>query len=134
MNGKSRGFTLLEMMIVVVIIAILAAIAYPNYRRYVQRGNRADAKDLAMRIASAEERRYTNLNQYTANIADDLQMSNSSERGYYTATVQLGNAGQTYTLLLTPGGAQQNDACGTLRINNTGYKDMTGDDSNGKCW
>lgn len=138
MNRISRGFTLLEMMIVVVIIAILAAVAYPNYRRYVQRSNRADAKDLAMRIAAAEERRYTNLNRYTDQFTgdDSLQMSEVSERGLYTAQVQLGNGDQTFTLLLVPGGSQASDACGTLTINNTGFKDWTGDKppSNGACW
>ena len=42
-RGRSQGFTLLELMIVVAIVAILTTIAYPNYRDYVIRGQLVDA-------------------------------------------------------------------------------------------
>ncbi|MBA8887996.1 type IV pilus assembly protein PilE [Dokdonella fugitiva] len=136
MNRKSRGFTLIELVVVVAIIAILAAIAYPSYRNYVLRAHRADAKELAMRIASAEERYFTNLNRYTSDItgATGLNMSSTSEKSYYTAAVQTGNGNQTFVLTLTPQGMQAPDKCGKLTINNTGFKDKTGNETNGKCW
>ena len=43
---RARGFTLIEMMIVVAIIAIIAAVAYPNYTNFVMRGRRADGREL----------------------------------------------------------------------------------------
>ena len=46
-----KGFTLIEMMIVVAIIAILAAIAYPSYTQYKIRTNRVDVQSEMMRIA-----------------------------------------------------------------------------------
>ncbi len=137
MNARVKGFTLIELMIVVAIVAILAVIAYPNYRNYVLRSHRADGRDLAMRLASAEERYFTNFNRYTMNLAADLQFaSNTSEHGYYEAEVELGAADQTYTIKLKPVGSQDPDQCGTLSINNTGFKDWSGakPPTNGNCW
>ena len=41
---KHKGFTLIELMIVVAVVSILSAIAYPSYAEYVRRGHRSDAK------------------------------------------------------------------------------------------
>lgn len=52
---KAKGFTLIEMMVVVVIIAILASIAYPSYREYILRSNRAAAQSVMMDIANRQQ-------------------------------------------------------------------------------
>ena len=63
--GKhQRGFTLIELLIAVVIIGIIASIAYPNYTRYVERSQRAEAKAVLMETASIFERCYTNNYSY----------------------------------------------------------------------
>ena len=132
MNYRSKGFTLIELLVVVAIVAILAAVAYPAYQNYIKRTRRADGKELAMRIAAAEERYFTNRNVYSA--LGTLGVDSTSEKGYYNADVTLDNAGQTYVIRLAPVGVQADDKCGSLTINNTGYKDKSGDESNGKCW
>lgn len=131
---KIRGFTLIELMITIAIIAILVAIAFPSYTRYVQRTRRADGQELMMRIAAAEERFYTNRNTYSADIANDLGLSTTSEKLHYVVAAVLGAGGQTYVLTATPQGAQATDACANLTINNVGFKDKSGGDSNGSCW
>ncbi len=132
----NQGFTLIELMIVVAIVAILAAMAYPSYTNYVQRTRRADGKELLMRIASAQQRYYTNMNKYTNKITDSdgLGMGDTSENAFYKVEATLGNEGQTYTLTATPQGVQATDKCGKLTLTDTGYKDKSGNETNGKCW
>ncbi len=130
---KHRGFTLIELVVVVIIISMLAAIAYPNYIDYVFRARRADGKEMMMRIASAQERYYTNLNRYTNDLAT-LGLGNTSEGGFYTFGIVLGNVNQTYTVTATPVGAQALDKCGNLTLTSSGFKDRSGNDNNGKCW
>ena len=133
MNSRAKGFTLIEMLIVVAIVAILATIAYPAYQNYIQRTRRADGKELAMRIAAAEERYFTNLNRYTTDLSA-VAVGSTSEKAYYTAVVTTDHDDQTYLITLTPQSPQDADACGDLTINNTGFKGFSGAESNGKCW
>lgn len=68
MTRKTRGVTLIELLIVVVIVAILAAVAYPNYRAYVQKSKRNEAKAALLQIATNQERHYLNNSAYTMNM------------------------------------------------------------------
>jgi type IV pilus assembly protein PilE len=69
----------------------------PNYTRYVERGRRAEARELMMRVASAEERYYTNFNRYTADITNaaptGLGLPNLRSE-HYTVAVVLGPTNQ----------------------------------------
>lgn len=136
---RLRGFSLIELMIVVVIIAILAAIAIPSWQRYVYRSRRPDGQELLLRIAQAEERYYTNHNRYPGTLASIYPAATqTSEHGYYAATAPNSSAGQAYTATAKPHGAQVLDVCGSLTISNTGAKTPTSTNtaanSNGPCW
>lgn len=142
---RARGFTLIELMVVVAIIAVLAALAVATYGRYAYRARRSDGQNLLMHVAQAEERYYTNYNHYPLSASSLGYTSDAptSKDGYYTLSLKLPSntsAGQGYVATATPvsGGAQARDVCGALSLDNTGDKQpdatQTSRNSNGACW
>ncbi|OOG40629.1 type IV pilin protein [Rhodanobacter sp. C05] len=141
-----RGFTMIELMIVVVIIAVLAAIAIPAYGRYAYRARRPDGQQLLLQIANAQERYYATNNQYgSLSGTPGLGYANPaiSEKGYYSAQIQVeadpaGNSSAVFVATATPIGAQARDACSALSISNAGVKLPAASDANfntnGHCW
>lgn len=63
-----RGVTLMELMIVVVIIGILAALSYPNYREFVARAKRSEARAALLKIATNQEKYYLQNNVFTKDL------------------------------------------------------------------
>lgn len=127
-----RGFTLIELMIVVAVIAILAAIAIPSYYRYMLRANRAAAEDVMLDMSSAQERYMIDSRQYTSNPAQLGYTSTIS--GNYTVVVALvAGPPPGYTITATPIGSQTRDTdCGTLTLDGGGNKTASGPSTT--CW
>lgn len=136
---KYRGFTLIELMIVVAIIGILAAIAYPSYQEQVRRGNRADAKAALMETAQFMERFYTQNNRYDRdlnNAAPVLPYTKSPRDGsstFYLIRFNGNPAANTFSIEAAPQGGQTQDTCGTLRVNQAGEKTTTAGVAT-DCW
>lgn len=123
-----RGFTLIEVMVVVVVITILAAIAIPSYSEYVSRSRRAVGKSVLTELAQFMERYYTENGKY---VKDDgslvaLVPSNDAAKYYDFSFDAANTTAQAYVLKAAPKGAQVNDKCGTLILKNTGAKDVSG--------
>lgn len=132
---RTSGFTLLELMIVVVVVGIIAAIAYPNYQDQVRKTRRADGKSALLNTAQALERCYTRFAAYN-NAGCGVAFPIASPEGYYSITAVGGVTAAAFTLAAAPQGAQVADAeCGTLRLTSTGRQGSQGVDADGNnCW
>jgi type IV pilus assembly protein PilE len=118
---RIRGFTLIELMIVVVVIAILAAIGFPAYQDYVRRARRADGKELLLRIQVEEEKFRTNNTAYTSTLGvGGLGItSNGSSDGYYTVSITAGATATAFSLSASPtskGNQTADTACSPLTL------------------
>jgi len=121
---RPRGFTLIEVMIVVVVVAVLAAIALPGYQEYVRRGHRAEARAGLMQAAQWLERVATATGLYpaTGSFPGELKTVNGRR---YTIAYTMTNSGAAYTLTAQPAGAQAGDKCGTYTLTQAGTRGMT---------
>lgn len=126
--GQPRGFTLIEVMIVVAIIGILSAIVYPSYQNYVMRAKRSAAQQFMLDISSREQQYLLDARSYTATLGSGgLNMTVSTEVSpYYTFAIAVDNtaAPPTFTITATAIGSQVND--GNLTLNNLGQKTPAG--------
>ena len=128
---RAGGFSLIELMVVVVVIAILAAVAYPNYRESTLKSRRGQAKADLVEIAQILERKHTVNNSYGGAVPE---LSDSSALRYYDFTpATLGAGAQAFTLTATPKGGQTADACGTLTLSHTGQKGQSSGTA-AECW
>lgn len=141
-SRKVRGFTLLELMVVVVVVGILAAITYPAYQEQVRKSRRSDAKNTLADLASRQQQYYADHKMYADTLAKLRWTGTNSREGYYTITTPIATTTAvdggvtyhiTYTLVATATGVQVSDTkCATFSINSAGKKTSTGGGTN--CW
>lgn len=142
---RHAGFTLIELMIVIVIVAILVMIAYPSYQKSIQKSRRADGRAAITGIQLAQEKRRGNCVFYaqtigandvcdpTMGVANIVAGNAASPEGFYTVSIQAGTAtGNNYVIQAVPQGAQSADDCATLTLTQAGVKGATG--AGTRCW
>jgi type IV pilus assembly protein PilE len=124
---KNRGFTLVELMVVVAIVAILTLVAFPAYQDQMRKTRRSDAKVALTELANRQEKFFSDNQRYTGTIVGSpgltYTMSLSPER-YYTLSAQApSNTSYTLTATAVATGPQGADtACQVMTINQNGNK------------
>jgi type IV pilus assembly protein PilE len=143
---RHRGFTLIELMIVVVIAAILVGIAVPSYTSQVRKSRRTDARNALMDIASREERFLSVSNSYSATPSDvgwSGPWPQTLTNQYYTVKVEVPNPNtpavtNSFLVTATTTGIQVSDtACATFTVNQIGQQkalDSGAVDATTTCW
>jgi type IV pilus assembly protein PilE len=129
---EQRGFTLVELMIVIVIVAILSSLAMGSYRRYMLRANRVDATSVLLQVQVAQEKFFLQNRRYASGNAEltaapdaappGLGIPATTQNLLYTLTLNAPTA-TTYTATATAVGAQAQDTtCPTFAINEQGTR------------
>ncbi|ADE12395.1 type IV pilin protein [Sideroxydans lithotrophicus] len=148
-----NGFTLIELMVVVVIAGVIAAIAYPSYLQYLTRNNRSAAESYMLGVANKEEQYVLDVRQYFSAPTTSAGCSNilagaaltsigitppASVSKNYSIDICANSAATpaTYLITATPTGTQlANDTkCGSLTLKQDGTKGMSTASPVTSCW
>lgn len=145
-----RGFTLVEIMVVLAIVMTIAAIAMPSYTENINRSKRAEAKAQLLEAAQFMQRFYSQNDSYAQDragnavaIPDALarvpRSAASGNQNYTIGIVTPGPTAATFTLQAAPraDGSMANDKCGTFTLTQAGQRGAAGSTTGtmvDSCW
>jgi type IV pilus assembly protein PilE len=145
-SRHQRGFSLIELMVVVAIVAIVMAIAFPSYERYVVTTKRAVAQNALLQVADRQQQFFMDNKQFAASLANLGFAANPWVVDDQGSSTVAGDAGAVYSVTLTNvtqttwtataaplnGQLSRDTDCGSLSITQAGTKASTGGGNN--CW
>jgi len=130
--ARTRGFTLVELMIVVVIVSILMAIAIPTYSSFMKRSRRGDAEAILMDIAQRQQQYLNDARAYAPNWTAFFPALPVDVSSYYTVTVcgaappaacgAPGGAPPFFVIVATPIATSPQAGDYTLTLDSTGVR------------
>lgn len=131
-----KGFTLIELMVVVAIVAILATIAVGSYNNSTVRAHRAAAVSYMLEVANMQERYLLDNRDYAPDMATLGAIPPAEVSDFYTITTADDNGASTvpsYYVRAVPKGSQatSDTECGTLELDNLGNRTDAG---GSRCW
>lgn len=143
--SRQKGFTLLELMVVVAIIGIIAAVAYPSFIKAGNKGRRAEGKAALQQAAQLLERCYANYGLYNSGNCGEVATltagTASKPELYYVISFAKPSTDITGTYYLVTAtaisGPQVKDTgCTTFTLNSTGQQGSGGSTTSdaGSCW
>jgi type IV pilus assembly protein PilE len=120
---RSRGFTLVELVVTVAIVGILASASYGSYQNYMKRANRSAAQQFMLDVMNRQELYLLDARVYASDVGGTGLGMTVPDRvaQHYAITIAL-TAGPPpgYVITATPGGNQATD--GVLTLSSDGYK------------
>ena len=138
LKHNQKGFTLIELMIVVAILGIIASIAYPSYLESVRKSNRTDAKAMLSDVSQRLQRCFTAYSAYNDDscaVEDQITggATLASQEGFYSISGTVNATG--FSLTATAVGVQAADSkCKNFTLTNTGVRTVSGTSSADDCW
>ena len=145
-RNAQRGFSLIELMIVVAIVAIISAFAYPSYQRYVIKAKRSVAQNALLQVADRQQQFFMDNKRFAADVTnlgfpaspyvvDDNGTPTVASDGDAVYSLSLSNVtATTWTATAAPlnGQLSRDTYCGSLTITQTGAKGKSG--TSDECW
>ncbi len=127
---KRRGFSLIEILIVIAVVAILVSIAVPSYTAFVLRANRTTAMEAVLESSACLERIYSRTGAY---VYDGT--CKTTPKGYKKLVIKNIDSGQGYLITAVPKDGQAKDPCYKLRMDHKGRKLVAGASKTAaECW
>jgi prepilin-type N-terminal cleavage/methylation domain-containing protein len=123
MRRSRKGFTLVELAVVVVIIGVLAAFAVPRFMASVERSKAAEAFNYLSAVQAAQERYHARQGTYASNVTD-LDIKLTAPKYFTVGTIAAGTTTSledSWKLTLTRTGASAGYGAYTVTFNEEGY-------------
>jgi type IV pilus assembly protein PilE len=145
MPGRHKGFTLIELMLVLVVLAVILTIALPSYQGVTRKSQRAAAQSALLDLANRQEQYFLNNKTYTGTLANlgrpasyyvdsRGQQTAAAADAVYQLSITVPEPPLGYSLTATALNDQAEDGCGNYTLTSAGVRTVTGPTPAAQCW